>query len=149
VASYNAVDKAAAIVDEDSEAVVQHHKGYGRRIDQGERKEHMDCGGLANVAAPGDDIGDTPADGWDGGGKVALVDREVGQVRPACRCSWCHRQSRHSGQTAAVTQTSAAVCGEEVGVEIALSSLLGGIDIDDIDVRQMYRVWSQRPEAAR
>ena len=149
VASYNAADKAAAIVDEDSEAVVQRHKGCGRRIDPGERKEHMGCDGLANAAAPGDGIDGTPADDRDGGGKVAPVDREVGQARPACRCSLCHQQSEHSGQTAAVSQNSAAVCGEDVGVEMALSPLLGGIDTDDINVRQWYRVWSRRPEAAR
>lgn len=47
-------------------------------------------------------------------------------------------------KTAAVTQTSAAVCGEEKGVEIAVSAVPGGIDIDELDVRPWYRVRSRR-----
>jgi hypothetical protein len=38
------------------------------------------------------------------------------------------------GQTAAVTQTSTAVCGEKVEVEPLLSALPGGIDLDGFDV---------------
>lgn len=78
------------------------------------------------------------------GDKAALVRHEVDQA--ACSGSSSPGWSARSGQTAAVTQTSTAVCEEKEKVEVEAlpSALLGGIDRDGPDVGKWYRVRSRR-----
>lgn len=81
------------------------------------------------MAAQGDDMCDILAVAASEDSFEGQAVCEVGQGRPACGSS-CRRWSWRSGQTAAVTQTSKAVCGEEIEVEDVSCALVSHIDLD-------------------